>query len=137
MKFNSKEQGVTVSDEGKSQINNLISGVLIGYAITCLVIITYAILITYSSFTGQSLPLVVTITALISVIIAGFDAAKGAKSKGWLWGLIAGLCYSIILVSIGVWINKGFIIDTRSITLVILCIAGGGLGGVIGINFRK
>jgi putative membrane protein (TIGR04086 family) len=137
MKAESSSSKNTVVEEKKSQFNALISGVLIGYAITCLVIITYALLITYSSLTGQNLPLVVTITSLLSVIVAGFDAAKGAKNRGWIWGIIAGIIYAIILVSLGIWINKGFVIDSRTITLVILCIAGGGLGGVMGINFKR
>lgn len=115
----------------------LISGTLVAFAITCTVLIAYAMLITYSTFTGENLPLVVTLTCLASVIIAGFDAAKGANSRGWLWGIIAGAIYAIILTSIGVWINRGFVLDARSATLIILSIAGGGLGGVLGINLKR
>ncbi|MCL2852374.1 MAG: TIGR04086 family membrane protein [Defluviitaleaceae bacterium] len=124
-------------DDVGSRIGALVSGTLVAFAITCTVLIGYAILITYSTFTGENLPLVVTLTCLVSVIVAGFDAAKGAQSKGWLWGILAGVAYAVILVAIGVWINRGFVIDTRTITLIILSIAGGGLGGVIGINLKR
>jgi len=126
-----------VSEEGRTRTSAVISGVLIGYAITCIVFLGYAMLITYSNFTGQGLPLVVTITSLAAVIIAGFDAARGAESRGWLWGLIAGLIYVLILVCIGAWVNGSFKADVRTVTLFILAIAGGGLGGMMGINFRK
>ncbi len=123
-----------VTEEKPSQLNSLISGVLVAYAITAVVLIGYAVLITYSSFTGQSLPLVVTVTTLISVVVAGFDASKYAESRGWLWGIIAGLIYAVLLAAIGIWVNKGFKVDSRTITLLILSLSGGGLGGVIGIN---
>lgn len=126
-----------VAEEKKSQITSLVSGIVIAYAITCIVFIGYAILITYSNFSGENLPLVVTITSLVSVVVAGFDSAKGAENKGWLWGIIAGFIYAIILMCIGLWVNKSFGIDSRTITLFVLSIAGGGLGGVLGINLRK
>lgn len=121
----------------KDQITALFSGVLIAYAITCIVFIGYAILLTYTSVTESNIPLVVTITSIISVMVAGFDAARVSSNKGWLWGLIAGFVYGILLICIMIWVQKAVIIDSRTITLVILSLAGGGLGGVIGINFKK
>lgn len=126
-----------VSDEGRTRTSAVISGVLIGYAITCIVFLGYAMLITYSSFTGQGLPLVVTITSLAAVLIAGFDAARGAESRGWLWGMIAGFVYVLILICIGAWVNSSFKADIRTLTLFVLALAGGGLGGMMGINFKK
>ncbi|MDR1532645.1 MAG: TIGR04086 family membrane protein [Clostridiales bacterium] len=136
MKAESKTGQMPLANE-KSRVSALISGILIGYALTCIIIIGYAILITYSSLTGENLPLVVTVTCLASVIVAGFDAASGAESRGWLWGITAGFIYAVILAALGVWVNKGFALDSRTITLLVLSVAGGGLGGVIGINFKK
>jgi len=128
---------ITMAEEKSSQIAALISGIVIAYAITCIIFIGYAILITYSEFSGENLPLVVTVTSLISVIVAGFDSAKGAENKGWLWGIFAGFAYAVILLCIGLWVNQGFKIDSRMITLFVLSIAGGGLGGVFGINLKR
>ncbi len=108
-----------------------------GYAVTCVVFIGYAVLITYTSVTGEALPMVVTGTSLLSVMLAGFDAAKGAENRGWLWGILAGFIYAVILAVIGLWVNRGFQLDTRTATLFVLSTAGGGLGGVSGINFRR
>lgn len=123
--------------ELRKQIGNVISGVLIAYAITCIVFIGYAILLTYTNVTENNISLIVTITSIIAVIVAGFDAAKGAAGKGWLWGMIAGFVYGVILLAIMTWVQRGFNMDSRAATLMILSIAGGGLGGVIGINFKK
>jgi len=87
--------------------------------------------------TGENLPIIVTITCLAAVIISGYDAAKGAPSKGWLWGMAAGAVYAVVLVAIGTWVSRGFTMDTRTLTLIVLSVAGGGLGGVLGINLRR
>ncbi len=126
-----------VTEEKNSAFSALINGVMIAYAITCLVFITYAMLITYSSFTGENVSTVVTVTGIISVIVAGYDAAKGAGSHGWAWGMTAGLMYAVILAIIGLMLNKGFVFDGRTFMLFLISIAGGGLGGVVGVNLKR
>ena len=126
-----------VVTEEKSRLFNLFSGVMIAYAITCIVFIGYAMLLTYTSITEKDIGLVVTITTIVSALVAGFDAAKGAKEKGWFWGIVAGLLYAVILLAIGTWVSKGFLFDARSLSLLILSLAGGGLGGVLGINLKS
>ena len=123
--------------ELKKQMGSLISGVLIAYALTCIVFIAYAILLTYTDIQEKNISLIVTITTIVSVIIAGFDSAKGAADKGWLWGMIAGAIYALLLLCVMTWIRKAFIMDSRAVTLIVLSLAGGGLGGVIGINMKK
>ena len=123
--------------ELKKQIGNVISGVLIAYAITCIVFIGYAILLTYTNIAENNISLIVTITSILSVIVAGFDAAKDATGKGWFWGMIAGLIYAVILICIMTWVQREFRVDSRAVTLLILSVAGGGLGGVVGINLKR
>ena len=126
-----------VTEENKSQIKQLAFGVMIGYAITCIIFLAYTMLITYTQMSERNLPMVIAVTTLLSVMIAGFDAAKGATSRGWLWGMAAGFIYVVSLVIIMVVLVPGFFADTRTITVAVLSIAGGGLGGILGINIRK
>jgi len=126
-----------VTEENKSQIRQLVIGVMIGYAITGIVFLAYAMLITYTQMSERNLPMVVAVTTLLSVMIAGFDAAKGATSKGWMWGMIAGFIYVVIMGIIMMVMLPGFFADGRTATVIVLSIAGGGLGGILGINIRK
>ena len=125
-----------LTEENKSQIKQLIKGVLIGYAITCIIFLAYAMLITYTQMSERNLPTVIAITTLLSVMIAGFDAAKGAPSRGWMWGMIAGAIYIAVLAIVMIVMIPGFFADGRTITVVALAIAGGGLGGILGINIK-
>ena len=126
-----------VTDENKSQIKQLVIGVMMGYAITCIIFLAYAMLITYTQMSERSLPMVIAITTLLSVMLAGFDAAKGASSRGWMWGMIAGFIYVAVLAIIMIVMLPGFFVDGRTITVIALSIGGGGLGGILGINMRK
>jgi len=119
------------------QIRALATGVLIAYAITCIVLIATALLLTYTGLPESAVPLIVTITCVVAVFVAGFDAGRVSAERGWLWGLAAGGIYALLLVCVLTWIAGGLRLDTRQITLVVLSLAGGGAGGVIGINFKR
>ncbi|MCL2372194.1 MAG: TIGR04086 family membrane protein [Defluviitaleaceae bacterium] len=121
----------------KSQIKHLVTGVLIAYAITCIVFLAFSILVTYTNMSERSLPTVVAVTTFLAVMVAGFDAARGATQRGWLWGMGAGLAYVIIMAIIMVALLPVFSIDGRTLMVIALGIAGGGLGGMIGINLKK
>lgn len=121
----------------ENPIITLISGVAIGYAVTAIIFIGYAILLTYSDITDRHTELIVTLTTLFSVIVAGFDSGKNAKYKGWLWGIISGLLYAIIIVLIGFFASLNYTIDGKTYAVFAVSIAGGGLGGILGINFKE
>ncbi|MCL2604594.1 MAG: TIGR04086 family membrane protein [Defluviitaleaceae bacterium] len=118
-------------------IKHLIIGVLIGFAITAIVFLGYAMLITYTQMSERSLPMVVAITTLLSVLVAGFDAARGAHVKGWLWGMGAGFLYIAVLAIIMMVMLPDFGVDGRTVLVTVLAIVGGGLGGILGINVSK
>ncbi|MCL2702375.1 MAG: TIGR04086 family membrane protein [Defluviitaleaceae bacterium] len=121
----------------KGRITAILLGVLIAYAITCIFFIGCALGLTYSSLSEEMVPTVMLIAVAVSVVVAGFDAAKGAEKNGWLWGMAAGLVYAIILICIETWVSDRFTVDSKTITSIALSIAGGGFGGVIGINFKR
>ena len=124
-------------DEKRYQIKRLVIGLAIGYAITAIVFLGYAMLITYTQMSERSLPMVVAITTVLSVLVAGFDAARGASKKGWLWGMGAGGAYVLLLALFMMVMLPNFGVDMRTFTVVVLAVAGGGIGGMLGINVGK
>jgi len=120
----------------KNSFKHLGIGVLMAFAITCIVFLAYAMLITYTDMSERNLPIVVAVTTLLSVMVAGFDAARGATNRGWAWGMGAGFIYVLILAIVMVIMLPTFAVDGRTITVIILGLAGGGLGGILGINLK-
>jgi len=121
----------------KEQIMGLLFAVLIAYAITAIAFIGTALGITYTTMQESIVPIVVMITCVLAVTVAGFDASRKADKNGWAWGMAAGAIYAIILIGIIVWVNGGFEMDGRKIILTLLAVVGGGIGGALGINFKK
>ncbi len=121
----------------RSPAVNLMFGMWAAYAITAIIFIAYALLLTYTGVTEKNLQLVVILTTVLSVAVAGFDAAKGAKEKGWMWGMLAGVGYALTLIIINCVINKSFSLGGSAITILLISMAAGTLGGMFGINTKK
>lgn len=117
-----------------NQFKCLIGGVSIGYAITVIIFIFYAILLTYTNLSDKNMDIVVIITTVLSVMIAGFDTTKNANSKGLMWGVLAGLLYAMILLFVSTLIDGKMIFDAETIITFLVAMASGGIGGIIGIN---
>ncbi len=120
-----------------SEIKNLMVGLLLGYAITIIGFLGYAIMLTYTDTTDSNMNVVTTIITVISVLVAGFDTAKNSKNKGLLWGLISGFTYSLIMLIIGSLLIENFTMDGQSALLMFLSILVGGIGGIFGINLKS
>ncbi|MCL2620361.1 MAG: TIGR04086 family membrane protein [Defluviitaleaceae bacterium] len=121
----------------KEQVLGVVLGVIIAYAITAIGFIATAIAITYTNLSEGALPAIVMVTCVVSVMFAGFDASKKAHKNGWAWGMVAGLVYAIVFITIIIITSDGFNFDSRKLLLLALSLVGGGIGGAIGINFRK
>ncbi len=115
----------------------ILTSLFIAFAISIILLLSFALLITYTDFGDKNLNLVILSINIISVIIAGSDAAKILKKNGWLWGMLMGFIYAFILNIIGLIIFKKIIFTSRNMTNFLICISSGAVGGIIGINLKK
>lgn len=124
-------------EQTNSRLLDMLKGMAIAYAITCIVFIAYGILLTYTGVSEENIPIVAMICTAISSAVAGFDWAKCAESRGILWGILAGLIYGIILFLAEAFAGNGFRMSTSKIIMLLVAMAGGGVGGIFGINMKK
>ena len=122
---------------GNSQILCMLKGIVMAYAVTCIIFITYGIVLTYTDITEEKLPLIALCCTVISAGIAGFDWARCAKARGILWGILAGLAYGLILFVLDGIAGSGFSVVGSKGLMILLAAAGGGVGGILGINMKK
>ena len=115
----------------------ILTSLFIAFAISIILLLSYALLITYTDFGDKNLNLVILSINIISVIIAGSDAAKIFKKNGWLWGMLMGFIYAFILNMIGLIILKKNIFTSGNMTNFLICVSSGAVGGIIGINLKK
>ncbi len=135
MNINSASKESFVRDESPlNQLKALVGGVCIGYSVTIIIFIFYAILLTYTNISDKGMDVIVILTTILSVIIAGYDSTKNASSKGLMWGVLAGILYCAILIFISTLMDGKLTFDAETIITILVSMASGGIGGVIGIN---
>lgn len=122
---------------GDSPFLCMLKGIVMAYAVTCIIFITYGIVLTYTDITEEKLPLIALCCTVVSAGIAGFDWARCAKARGILWGILAGLTYGAILFVLDGIAGSGFSVVGSKGLMILLAAAGGGVGGILGINMKK
>lgn len=110
---------------------------LIALTITSIVFIAVAILLTYTDFDESKISAISLICTAISCLVAGFDTAGYFGKKGLLWGATSGLVYSILMFLICILCGTNFKVNLGKLTTIIIAVAGGIIGGVLGVNTKS
>lgn len=114
----------------------LFKGILISYILTMIVFIIFALLITYTDLNEKHIGTVIRVTTALVCILSGLITAGSANKGGLIWGIISGMCYVAIMCGVGFALIPDYGLTSKLIVSLMLAIAGGGLGGVIGINLK-
>ncbi|WP_105614180.1 TIGR04086 family membrane protein [Vallitalea okinawensis] len=113
---------------------SLTKGLVFGYMITAFFFILMAFILTYTNMlnnpTHQNVMLI--IVTVIAVIVAGLKTAGSYKDTGWLWGGTCGLLYFIIFFLISYLVKGSISITSNGLSMLLLCLGSGALGGVFG-----
>ena len=112
-------------------------GLLFSYVLTIPLFIILAFVLTYTSFPEKMIIPSVVLVTVISVITAASIVTRNAKSRGWLSGSFVGLLYIFVLYLASSILLANFKIDRYVITMFIIGILSGAIGGITGINTKK
>jgi putative membrane protein (TIGR04086 family) len=105
--------------------------------ITVPIFIVFALILTYTDFPEKFLTPAVMIATVISVLVAGSTATQNIRSGGWVNGGIVGAVYMMILYLASSIVFRNFNIDFQVITMFVIGILAGAIGGIMGINIKK
>ena len=132
-----KRDGKTATDKNNSENISYASAALRGLGvallITCIVFILCALIITYTDVSEAYVGIISTICTAVSGLAAGLVWSKAFKKKGLITGAFAGAIYGLIILLIGV-LSGGGPLYLGTLTCLLVAAAGGGIGGVFGVN---
>lgn len=119
-------------EQGKKGIY-VIQSLIISYIVTGIILCILAFLM-YQLEAGVTIANIgVTMTYIISSVLAGIIIGKKMGKRKFLWGFLMGILYFGILMGVSMAIHENtVIISGDRITTLLLCAAGGTLGGMIG-----
>lgn len=110
----------------------LLKCLLFSYIVTVVLLAVLAFLL-YKLGLGEKFVSVAIIAIyVLATVLGGMIAGKRMQNRRFLWGLLVGAAYFVILAVVSVIFDQGSIQVGRSFfTTLVLCAGGGMLGGMM------
>lgn len=115
---------------------HIFKSVMYAYLITIIGVLVYNAILTFTDLSGDTMILAMSIISTVAAAFSGFYASMKIKEKGLLYGLSVGFIYIACLVLISYLAKDHFMLTLNTIYKVLLVSVAGGIGGVLGVNFK-
>lgn len=121
--------------ENNKPIISIIKGTAISFLATIIALTVFAVLLTYTDLSENTVkPVIITITG-ISILIGSSIGTRKIRKNGLTGGIIGAL-YILIIYIISSAINTNFALSLGSAIMMGIGLIGGVLGGIIGVNTK-
>lgn len=118
-------------EEGMNVIFGL-KCMLFSYILTGLLLLLLAFLLYKLRLSEKIVSIAIIVIYVAATFLAGWITGKKTKSRRFLWGLLMGGAYFLILAAVSLAVNHSVGSITDSVmTTFILCAGGGMLGGMM------
>ena len=110
----------------------VVKGLMVSYAVTGLLLAALAFVVYKFGLNESVTDLAIIAIYVIVTFLGAFVVGKKVKEQKFLWGLVLGFFYILIITVAGIAISHTFhVADTANLTTAVLCIGGGLLGGML------
>ena len=122
--------------ESGNNIKKILKGSIISMLITIIALLIFASLLTYTSMSEATIPAVIIVISIISILIGITICMAKVKKNGIVNGALIGLIYIMLIYLLSSIIQGNFAINIYSIIMIIGSTLAGAVGGIIGVNRR-
>ena len=125
---------VKVSENNSSSMVRILKGSAFSIVTTLVLLIVFAIILTYTNINESTIPTVVIIVTALSILIGSEIATSKIRKNGIVNGMLVGVIYIFLLYIISSIVTKNFSLNKYASIMISVGIITGGLGGIIGVN---
>lgn len=121
-------------EKTNKNMSRILKGSILSIIISAILLLIYAILLTYTTISENTMTAVLITISGISILIGSSISSFKIKKQGMLNGALVGLIYMLVLYLISSMLLTGFTINMSSIIMMMVGTLAGIVGGVIGVN---
>lgn len=115
-----------------TRLLSLLKGLLLSYIITAFLLLILAFLMLKLDLSGMVLSGGINFVYIISAFVGGFFVGKKVEQRKFIWGLVMGIFYFIVVMVISLVMNTSSPLSLGSLlTVFIISSLSGMLGGMI------
>jgi len=118
----------------ESKILILAKSVFLALIISLVCIIIYAIVLSLTSVSDSTMSVITQVITMISIVASAIYCSRKIKSKGWLYGMIVGIIFILVIIPISMIWGQVPTFDKYFIARVLMAALVGLIGGMIGVN---
>lgn len=110
----------------------IIKALLAAYIVTGVLLLILAFVLYKFELDESKVTLGIIGVYIVSCLIGGLIAGKGIGTRRFIWGLILGAVYFLILTGVSLAINRTLDGNAGSfLSTMVMCMGGGMLGGML------
>ena len=110
----------------------VLSTLLIMYILTVVALFVLAFLLYKMELTENIVTIGITAIYVVSGLLGGIIIGKRMKTRRFLWGIIMGAAYFLVLLIGSALLNRGLTSDMLLIGLpLVMCMGAGMIGGMV------
>ena len=125
---------IKVNENSSNSIVRILKGSVFAILATLVLLIIFAVLLTYTNINENTMPTVIIIVTALSILIGSQLTTSKIKKNGIINGVLVGIIYIAFLYLISSIVTKNFSLNNYSIIMIATSIIIGGIGGIIGVN---
>ena len=117
---------------GRKRYGTCRSTLLIMYILTGVALFVLAFLLYKMELTENIVTIGITAIYVVSGLLGGIIIGKRMKTRRFLWGIIMGAAYFLVLLIGSALLNRGLTADMLHIGLtLVMCMGAGMIGGMV------
>ena len=120
----------------KTNAIKICKGSFFSIIISCISLSIFASILTATDMKENTIPSVVIIISIISILIGSSISSRKIKRKGIINGAIVGIIYISIIYILSSVLITGFSLNLYSIIMIIGAVIAGMIGGIVGVNIK-
>lgn len=110
----------------------VVKGLIIAYAVTGVLLALLAFLVFRFHISESVTDIAIVAIYVLVTFVGAFITGKTVKERKFMWGLLLGVLYILIISVVAIAIGQVFqVTSTANMTTAALCIGGGLLGGML------
>lgn len=108
---------------------HLLNTLLLVYIITGILLLLLAFFLYQFQLDEKKVSIGILVIYILATFLGGFIIGKYMKCKRFIWGMVIGILYVVLLMLISFGVYRSAL-DSSYMTTLIMCICSGTLGGM-------
>ena len=125
-----------MSEKNKINFRGVGKGIIFSVILTAILVLLITTVTYFADVSDKIISILLFIASVLSTLIGALFVTRNVHENGLIHGMFVGLGYFAFILIASIVVKKGFSLNTNLITMLFANVAGGMLGGILGINSK-